>query len=127
MTLFASAGLTFVDFSWQDELDLTSLGYFVLLAIMMICLLCVKKWDADSKTYQFALVWSNEVDYKVEDKEKENQKRIKETRTTEANETKQNLNMSTDNNLELVNSMMVSPLNKTTNRTNRKIFFPIKE
>lgn len=69
MSLFASAGMTFADFSWQDQLDLASLGYFVILGLMIICLLCIKKWDTDSKTYQFGLVWSNEVDYKVEDKE----------------------------------------------------------
>lgn len=41
-----------------------SLGFFVLLIALMIALICVKKWDEDSKTYQFLLVYNTAYDYK---------------------------------------------------------------
>lgn len=72
MVLFASAILTFQDFTWSNLYDLASLGFFVLLIGLIITLICVKKWDEDSKTYQFLLVYNTSYDYKqkkVEDSE----------------------------------------------------------
>ena len=52
------------NFEWANLYDLASLGFFVLVIGLMIVLICVKKWDEDSKTYQFLLVYNNNYDYK---------------------------------------------------------------
>lgn len=64
MVLFSSATITFQNFEWTNLYDLASLGFFVLVIGLMIVLICVKKWDEDSKTYQFLLVYNNNYDYK---------------------------------------------------------------
>jgi len=64
MVLFASATIMFQNFDRSSNYYLASLGFFMLIVALMIIMICVKKWDEDSKTYQFLLVYNSSYDYK---------------------------------------------------------------
>lgn len=65
VALFTSTTLTFQYFQWDLLEYQASLAFFIMAIALFFVLLCTKTWDIESKTYQFKLAYSEDIDYKI--------------------------------------------------------------